>query len=126
MWLIVLPMCAQAWRVGDHITLPSFKHLLHTALNHQTGFYGKGFISVSQIFDSMEITSNITYEATTLSVRETAKTLLPYKIGQGLRLYWLPVVVIFGLIGNCLSFRIMLKPHNRKIRYFKKNNYMII
>ena len=48
-------------------------------------------------------------------LQEKASTLLAYKAGQGIHTYWLPIVIPAGLIGNTLSFLVMMRPHNRKI-----------
>ena len=57
---------------------------------------------------------------------ETTETIKPedllsYQIAFGLHGYILPVVVFIGLIGNSLSFLVMIKPRNRRIGCY---NYM--
>ena len=38
-----------------------------------------------------------------------------FKIANFISIYWLPVLVPIGLVGNTLSFLVMMKPNNRKI-----------
>ena len=38
-----------------------------------------------------------------------------FKIGMALHRYYLPVVVVTGLVGNILSLAVMVKSHNRRI-----------
>lgn len=49
------------------------------------------------------------------SVAEEAADYLIYKIGFGLHIYFLPILVLVGLVGNTLSFIIMVKPTNRRL-----------
>ena len=44
-----------------------------------------------------------------------------YQIAFGLHGYFLPVIIFIGLIGNSLSFLVMIKPRNRRIGCY---NYM--
>ena len=44
-----------------------------------------------------------------------AANYMTYRIATATHVYFLPVIVFIGLIGNSLSFLIMLKPHNRRI-----------
>ena len=43
------------------------------------------------------------------------ETLLIYKIAMFLAYYYIPILVPIGLIGNTLSFLVMMKPSNRKM-----------
>ena len=56
---------------------------------------------------------------TTLSewdiLKKEASELLPYKVGRDIQTYWLPIIIPIGLIGNTLSFLVMMRPHNRKV-----------
>ena len=44
-----------------------------------------------------------------------ASTYPQFKIGVAIHDYYFPVIVIIGIIGNILSFLVMVKPHNRHI-----------
>ena len=38
-----------------------------------------------------------------------------FKIGDGIALYYTPIVVIIGLVGNSISLKVMTMKHNRRI-----------
>ena len=38
-----------------------------------------------------------------------------FKIAKFVMIYWLPVLIPIGLVGNTLSFLVMIKPNNRKM-----------
>ena len=46
---------------------------------------------------------------------QEATSLWTYKAGLLLQRYCLPVIILFGLVGNTLSLLVMLQPQNRKI-----------
>ena len=46
---------------------------------------------------------------------EEAQTLLTFKIAKYINQYWFPILVPIGLVGNTLSFLVMIKPNNRKM-----------
>ena len=46
---------------------------------------------------------------------EEVESYLTYKIASFLSLYWLPIIVPTGLVGNTLSFLVMMKPNNREM-----------
>ena len=46
---------------------------------------------------------------------EEVETLLTYKVATFIAKYWNPILVPIGLVGNVLSFLIMVKPTNRKL-----------
>ena len=46
---------------------------------------------------------------------EEVKTYTSFKIATFLATYWFPVLVPIGLVGNTLSFLVMIKPNNRKM-----------
>ena len=48
------------------------------------------------------------------SVRLEAESLLAYKIGTGLFLYYFPVITVIGLVSNIIALCILLQPQNRK------------
>ena len=38
-----------------------------------------------------------------------------YKIADFINIYWYPVLIPIGVVGNTLSFLVMVKPNNRKM-----------
>ena len=46
---------------------------------------------------------------------EEVKTFMTYNIAIFIMKYWFPILVPIGLVGNTLSFLIMIKPSNRKM-----------
>ena len=46
---------------------------------------------------------------------DAVESLLTYKIATFIAKYWNPILVPIGLVGNVLSFLIMVKPNNRKL-----------
>ena len=46
---------------------------------------------------------------------EEVNTYFIFKIANSISTYWFPILVPLGLLGNTLSFLIMIKPHNRKM-----------
>ena len=46
---------------------------------------------------------------------EEVENYLTYKIASFLSLYWLPILVPTGLVGNTLCFLVMMKPNNREM-----------
>ena len=46
---------------------------------------------------------------------EEVETFLTYKIATVIATYWFPILVPIGLIGNTLSFLVMIKPNNRQL-----------
>ena len=52
---------------------------------------------------------------TSLGFMEEVETHLTYKIASYINYYWFPVLVPIGLIGNTLSFFVMIQPNNRKM-----------
>ena len=45
---------------------------------------------------------------------KAASTFLSYKIGLYINTYYLPVIIAVGLLGNSLSFAVMIQKHNRQ------------
>ena len=46
---------------------------------------------------------------------ETSKKHVAYIAGVAIHVYWVPIIVVFGTIGNSLSLAVMLQKHNREI-----------
>ena len=46
---------------------------------------------------------------------EEAKTFWTFKIAFYINYYWFSVLIPIGLVGNTLSFLVMIKPNNRKV-----------
>ena len=59
---------------------------------------------------------NSTTETTTQDtfLQETEQY-LTYKVAKYIQKYWFPVLIPLGLVGNTLSFLVMIKPSNRKV-----------
>ena len=68
-------------------------------------------ISASLASNIMEID---TTENSSTFIAEV-ETFLTYKIAYYINQYWFPILVPIGLIGNTLSFLVMIKPNNRKV-----------
>ena len=54
-------------------------------------------------------------EGTDNNFMEEVKTYTEFKIANFVNIYWYPILVPIGLIGNTLSFFVMIKPNNRKM-----------
>ena len=62
--------------------------------------------------------TNFTEEVHTVTedpFMKEVKTYTIFTIAMGFRMYWFPVLVPIGLVGNTLSFLVMIKPNNRKM-----------
>ena len=46
---------------------------------------------------------------------EKVETYVIFTIAMGFCMYWFPILVHIGLIGNTLSFLVMIKPNNKKM-----------
>ena len=46
---------------------------------------------------------------------EEVESFMNYKIASCINDYWFPILVPIGLIGNTLSFFVMMRPNNRKV-----------
>ena len=72
----------------------------------------------SNVTPSMDIdtTGREESEATTQDIfMEEAKSYSIFKIANVIKIYWFPVLIPVGLVGNTLSFIVMIKPNNRKM-----------
>ena len=54
-------------------------------------------------------------EATEDTFMEEVKTYTEFKVANFINMYWYPILVPIGLVGNSLSFAVMMKPNNRKM-----------
>ena len=56
------------------------------------------------------------FETTTLNMfMEKVEAYMTFKIATYITKYWFPILVPIGLVGNTLSFLVMIKPNNRKM-----------
>ena len=56
------------------------------------------------------------FETTTQNIfMEHVKAYITFKIATYITKYWFPILVPIGLVGNTLSFLVMMKPNNRKM-----------
>ena len=63
--------------------------------------------------DSISMEDNLTQN---LSIfMEEVETYMTYKVASFIDKYWFPVLIPIGLVGNTLSFFVMIKPNNRKM-----------
>ena len=46
---------------------------------------------------------------------EEVETYMMYVVASFIDMYWFPVLIPIGLVGNTLSFLVMIKPNNRKM-----------
>ena len=46
---------------------------------------------------------------------EEVETYMTYRVASYINQYWFPILVPIGLIGNTLSFFVMMRPNNRKV-----------
>ena len=62
------------------------------------------------------VTGNSTAETNTKdTLLQEAGTYMTYKVAKYIDNYWFPVLIPLGLVGNTLSFLVMIKPSNRKV-----------
>ena len=62
--------------------------------------------------------SNSTVEAETPiedAFMKKVWTFLTFRIASFIAMYWLPILIPIGIVGNTLSFLVMVKPNNRKM-----------
>ena len=64
---------------------------------------------------SLRMTQNETATEDMSTFMEEVQTFMTYKIASYINLYWFPILVPIGLIGNMLSFLVMIQPNNRKM-----------
>ena len=54
-------------------------------------------------------------KATEDTFMEEVKTYTEFKVANFINMYWYPILVPIGLVGNTLSLLVMMKPNNRKM-----------
>ena len=53
--------------------------------------------------------------ATLLDFMEDVETHITYQVASYINHYWFPILIPIGLVGNTLSFFVMIQPNNRKV-----------
>ena len=61
------------------------------------------------------ITTEEAESVTAGNFMDDVETFVTFQIANILGIYWIPVLVPIGLVGNTLSFLVMIKPNNRKM-----------
>ena len=67
---------------------------------------------------TQDVLHNFSADINTLgtdSILVEAENLIVFKAAKLINKYWFPILVPIGLIGNTLSFLVMIKPNNRKM-----------
>ena len=80
------------------------------------------------VMESTSINNNVTsllnlvttgWEASEETTKDTfmeeVEAYTIFKIANFISIYWFPVLVPLGLVGNTLSFLVMIKPNNKKM-----------
>ena len=76
------------------------------------------YTTSSAVDTTRDIIHNFSAEVNTLKTdifMQEAETLITYKIAKLINRYWFPILVPIGLVGNSLSFFVMIKPNNRQL-----------
>ena len=60
-------------------------------------------------------TSTTLAETNGNSFMEDAQMFLTFKVATMINRFWFPLLIPIGLVGNTLSFLVMIKPNNRKM-----------
>ena len=77
---------------------------------------GRNFGNISNRIQVEQVNSTIDTEIVTENTfMEEVETFLTYKVSSVIATYWFPILVPIGLIGNTLSFLVMVKPNNRQL-----------
>ena len=50
-----------------------------------------------------------------INFMEKVEGYMAFKVALQINFYWFPILAPIGLVGNTLSFLVMIKPNNRKI-----------
>ena len=106
-------------------------HLAVSPSHFQRRRKGSGWISlrlsylygfVYTLMDDMDLISHSVLVENSTSETNTqdtflleAETFMTYKVAKLLDNYWFPVLIPLGLVGNSLSFLVMIRPSNRKV-----------
>ena len=62
------------------------------------------------------MTENSTLETDTQdTILQETQSYMTFKVAGYIAYYWFPVLIPLGLVGNTLSFLVMIKPNNRKV-----------
>ena len=64
-------------------------------------------------FDSIIMENGVTEESPTFM--EQVEAHMTYTVASYINIYWFPILVPIGLVGNTLSFLVMIQPSNRKM-----------
>ncbi len=83
-----------------------------TVSNMEITSKGGTVLHQTDVNATITITTDPTTEDTFM---QEVKSLLTWKIAENITKYWFPILVPIGLIGNTLSFLVMIKPRNRKL-----------
>ena len=71
---------------------------------------------VSVMDDSLNMTTTVGVDTITKNTfMEKVETLTTFKIATLMNTYWFPILIPIGLVGNTLSFLVMIKGNNRKM-----------
>ena len=78
---------------------------------------GSARLNVNATYDDVSLVTKgwNTTETTEDTFMEEVRTYMEFKVANFINIYWYPILVPIGLIGNCLSFAVMMKPNNRKM-----------
>ena len=63
--------------------------------------------------DSITMENGVTEESPTFM--EQVESHMTYTVASYINIYWFPILVPIGLVGNTLSFLVMIQPSNRKM-----------
>ena len=66
-------------------------------------------------FINHTITTEVVESVMVDTFMDKVETFITFKIANILGIYWIPILVPIGLVGNTLSFLVMIKPNNRKM-----------
>ena len=78
-------------------------------------------MDVEKITSDMPVSNNVTtwngLETTTGKdiFMEQVESFTIFQVADIIKFYWLPILVPLGLVGNTLSFLVMMKPSNRRM-----------
>ena len=65
------------------------------------------------LFDNTSMKNHVKEDSS--SFMEEVETYMTYIVASVIDRYWFPVLIPIGLVGNTLSFLVMIKPNNRKV-----------